>query len=209
MIVNIRTSLKKVNLYLPIIGILAFFPLYIAAATLYPGGTSQNKISEGYSFSGNYWCDLFDTIAYNGQPNPGRPFAIISMVVLLLAVGSFWTNLPKLISIRDLKSTAFQLLGFASLFSYLIVLLNHDLAINLSVLFGSLSFLVYLRILQQQRDFKFLFYAFVITFLIIINYLLWTFDLLLSFLPVFQKVTFLLFSLWIIVTSISVIKKSS
>lgn len=46
-----------------------FVVLTIIAMLVYPGGTSADKTSAGYSFFTNFFSDLGRTIAHNGQPN--------------------------------------------------------------------------------------------------------------------------------------------
>jgi len=63
----------------PIIGILLFTLCYLVAALLYPGGSQANKTSIGFTWINNYWCNLLNDTAMNGQPNPARPMAIAGM----------------------------------------------------------------------------------------------------------------------------------
>lgn len=48
----------------------------IIAVELYPGGSPHNPNAQGFSMLHNYWCNLLDEYALNGQINPARRFAI-------------------------------------------------------------------------------------------------------------------------------------
>lgn len=51
------------------------------AAYFYPGGTWFDRASPGFSFWGNFWCDLLHERSFNRQPNTRS---------LWLARGAFW-----------------------------------------------------------------------------------------------------------------------
>lgn len=61
--------IKKLILFLGVICALQFFVSTTLAMRVYPGGTIQNRTSEGYSFFDNYFSDLGRTRAWNRQPN--------------------------------------------------------------------------------------------------------------------------------------------
>ncbi len=62
-----------------------FVALTAAAMFIYPGGTSTDKTTIGYSFFGNFFSDLGITIAHNGQPNL---IASIMFSIALVSAGA-------------------------------------------------------------------------------------------------------------------------
>ena len=50
-------------------GLFGFVAAMGAAMAFYPGGTSFDAHTNGYSFWSNFWCDLTKPIAFNGAPN--------------------------------------------------------------------------------------------------------------------------------------------
>lgn len=61
--------IKKTIIYLGILCAIYFFVSTTLAMQAYPGGTIQNRTSEGYSFFDNYFSDLGRSRAWNREPN--------------------------------------------------------------------------------------------------------------------------------------------
>jgi len=78
----------------PALGITLYFALFFMAARVYPGGSQTNLRSPGFSWLHNYWCELMNHEAMNGQPNPGAVYAIIAMILAGSAIGVFFYRLP-------------------------------------------------------------------------------------------------------------------
>lgn len=66
----------------PILGVIIFVILYIIATLLYPGGSQIEKNAIGFSWVNNYWCNLLNESATNGQPNSAKPVAMAGMFIL-------------------------------------------------------------------------------------------------------------------------------
>jgi hypothetical protein len=60
------------------------------ASMLYPGGSQADLQSVGYDWIHNYWCNLMNDQAMNGQSNPAKPFAVVAMVILCLSLLVFF-----------------------------------------------------------------------------------------------------------------------
>ncbi|PIQ21332.1 MAG: hypothetical protein COW65_09725 [Cytophagales bacterium CG18_big_fil_WC_8_21_14_2_50_42_9] len=95
-----RDSLWKLA---PLFGSTLFLLLYFVATLYYPGGSQFDKNTKGFSWAHNYWCNLLNENAINGQPNPARPIALTAMMVLCLTLTVFWYLFPIQ---ADLKKTA-------------------------------------------------------------------------------------------------------
>jgi len=71
-------------------GTIFFVLTMVIASTLYPGGTWLDRSAEGHSFLGNYFCDLMQHRAMNGQSSElGSLFARVGSVAMFAALGSF------------------------------------------------------------------------------------------------------------------------
>lgn len=91
---DVKLNLAKALEMFPAIGIAAYFALFLMAARVYPGGSQTNLRSTGFSWQHNYWCELMNHEAMNGQPNPGAVYAIIAMILAGSAIGVFFYRLP-------------------------------------------------------------------------------------------------------------------
>ncbi len=86
--------MKELLELFPAMGIAVYFLLFYVAAGMYPGGSRANLRSTGFSWLNNYWCELMNHEAMNGQPNPGAIYAIIAMIFAGSAIGVFFYRLP-------------------------------------------------------------------------------------------------------------------
>jgi len=69
----------------------SIFALAITAGALkYPGGTWYDRGATGHQFWSNFWCDLLNSVALNGIPNPGAPWARMAFAGFSLSLASFW-----------------------------------------------------------------------------------------------------------------------
>lgn len=63
--------------------------LALGAILRYPGGTTLDATSDGYSMSRNFLSDLGMTVAYNGRPNAfGASLFVASLLILIIGLGS-------------------------------------------------------------------------------------------------------------------------
>jgi hypothetical protein len=179
-------------------GSVLFSFLYFIATLYYPGGTYLDKTSSGFSWTQNYWCNLLDENAINGELNQARPFAFAAMGVLNLTLISFWYSFPKVAGFKRNEQYAVQLSGFLSmLISYFVFTTHHDAVINVAGFFGLIALagtLIGLRKLKWNTLFYCGLFA---AALIALNNLLYYRTTLMYYLPAVQKLTFLYFVLWI------------
>ena len=76
-------------LLVPAAGSVLFLVLYIVAAQFYPGGSQADKAAPGFDWVHNYWCNLMNERAGNGQLSASRPIALSAMGVLCVTMGLF------------------------------------------------------------------------------------------------------------------------
>jgi hypothetical protein len=212
--------LNKLNLYtkstakqswwqlVPCLGAAIFCGLYVLAAFYYPGGSQNNRHSIGFSLLDNYWCNLLNNDALNGEPNVGRPYAIAAMVVLSCSLLFFWWQFSSLITWSRLLKYLVQVSGTISALTMLLLpFSNHDVVVNLAAFFGGVA-LVCVLIVLRKWHWQQLFRVGTFNLLLIgINNIVYYTENLLYMLPVVQKFTFLFFICWIAAISLQIYRK--
>jgi hypothetical protein len=201
---------KKSWILTPFIGSFLFVILYVLAAQRYPGGSGADKTSVGYNWTNNYWCNLLSEKAVNGQTNPARPVAITAMLVLCLALSTFWIMFPVTTQLKKYHKFLIQVAGMiCMLTSFLLVTpIDHDIAVNTSSAFGLIAMIGTLIALYQLK-WKWLFAIGLFDLMLVIlnNYLYHSNEMM--YLPIVQKFSFLSFLAWISLISINLYYKST
>jgi hypothetical protein len=124
-----------------VLGALALFVLLIVlAARSYSGGTFYDPGAPGFSFWGNYWCDLLESPALSGAPNTvGQQLARAAFLAFAVAMAQFWSVVEAALrslgrplrTVRAGQLGALCLLGLAFVPPY-----EHPLAHGALVLLG-------------------------------------------------------------------------
>ena len=195
------TQIKKVNRFwvlLPTFGTLIFVILYIIATFLYPGGSQVDKNSIGFSWINNYWCNLLNENAINGQPNSARFIALLGMFVLCLTLSSFWLLFPSYTNFKNWGKLIIQISGIIAMAIGMFLFTKfHDAIINLAGLFGLIALCGTFIGLYKNKWYG-LFYFGILNLLLIglNNYVYYTKGLMI-YLPIVQKLTFLSYLIWV------------
>lgn len=196
----------KYRKLLPIIlfGISIFIILYVLATLQYPGGNQYNPQENGFSWLHNYWCNLLDEYALNGQPNKAKPIALVALVVLSFSVTLFWyyffsnSQLPKKIKIF------FIVCGSVSMgFTLLLFTRYHNQVIPIAVFFGIIALMGTFWGLTFHKKKGLLKLGLFNLFLVIMNGTLY-YSGQLYWLPLVQKIGFLCFLIWVVVICLSI-----
>jgi hypothetical protein len=75
----------------------SFSAVLLVATQLYPGGTWFDARSAGFSFWGNFWCDMLDERALNDAPNhAGALCARFAFWLFAAALVRFWPRAARL-----------------------------------------------------------------------------------------------------------------
>lgn len=183
---------------LPLFGSLVFIVLYIVAASFYPGGSQEDRHVKGFSWLHNYWCNLLNEKAMNGEANEGRWIAIIAMIVLLLSLLSFWILASEILTLPKSRKRIIQAAGLLSV-TVLPFLSSswHDTVINLAGFFGLVAMIgTYTGIYANAWYGLFSFGIFNLILIAVNNYLYYM-EGRLYYLPLVQKITFLSCLIWI------------
>lgn len=188
---------KIVWVLLPLFGIFFFAILYIVATFFYPGGSIADSSTKGFDWLNNYWCDLTDQIARNGETNPARPIALSAMLILFSTLAVFWFHLPLLFQDSKYK----QIIRYAGMTSMAVAVFMftsfHNIVINVAGGFGVIALTGTFIGLYKNKLPNLFGYGLFCLVIMLLNYFIFDTGWLLSFLPVIQKVTFVLFLIWI------------
>jgi hypothetical protein len=181
------------------LGVLTFFVLITKAIISYPGGNRFDFGSPRYSFSGNYLCDLFSQRAYNGQENPGRPYALFGTYALALALLLYWQLITSLFANRKNHARCTRWAGLlAMVLSLFIATPLHDACIIIAVPLGLVAFVSATMAQLHNRE-RFMPALGVLSLLTcLINYLAFVFPLLPQALPSLQKASLITFLAWVL-----------
>ncbi len=188
---------SKALLLFPMYGIALFFCLYIVAAWLYPGGTKFDRSTVGFSMRHNYWCDLLDRTAYNGQPNTGSSIAIAATLLLCLAVGWLCYVFPLKMRLSPTLCYTIQFFGVLSMAIFALLFTPlHNWSIEVGAPLAGVAMAAMLAALYRLGWTGLLWFAVVCFLLAMVNYAVYQSKIGLGILPVLQKIMFALFAIW-------------
>ena len=205
----VLNSKKSIWLLVPSFGIILYALLYFIATFFYPGGNQLNKSSTGFSWTQNYWCNLLNKNAINGQSNPARPLALSAMFVLCVTLAIFWYIFPKQISFKKNIRLMIQISGCLAMTTGMFLFTGfHDYIINIATCFGLIAITGTYIGLIKIRWMKLFWIGLFNIVLIVINNILYYDNGLIFYLPIVQKLTFLYLLFWIVLIDIKLYKQS-
>ena len=191
-------NIKRDWLLVPVVGTVVFVILYIVAALLYPGGSQADKAAKGFSWLHNYWCNLLNDNAINGELNPAKPVAMAGMYALCITLSFFWLFFPLYVSIGKIAKRTIQVSGVLAMVIALFLFTSlHDVVTNLASGFGVVAVTgVFIALYKNKRYILFGFGIFNLLLVALNNYVYYTAGMLV-YLPVVQKISFASFLIWI------------
>lgn len=193
---------------MPSFGAFLFICLYFTATLYYPGGSQANINSKGFSWVNNYWCNLLNENAMNGQHNSARPIAMAAMLILSLTLAIFWYIFPRQVEFNKNSRLTIQISGVISMAIGLFLFTNfHDSIVNVASFFGIIATIGTFIGLYKLKWGKLFWLGILSLILVILNNILYYGNGLKLYLPVVQKITFLYFLLWICLIDINLYKK--
>lgn len=195
----------------PIFGAGLFTILYFIATLLYPGGSIVDENSIGFSWTNNYWCNLLNQQAINGENNPARSIALAAMFILCLTLSLFWIIIPKYILTNKKLMLTIQICGILAMTTAFLLLtnINHDLAINIACSFGVIATAGTLIGLYNTKWYGLFAFGLLNILLVGLNNYVYRTGGLIVYLPVVQKITFILFLAWICTINIKAYRKQN
>ncbi|WP_289644297.1 hypothetical protein [Maribacter aestuarii] len=194
----------------PLVGMGLFLVLYLLAALNYPGGSWAFPKREGFSFRHNYLCDLMDNYAINGEVNSARPYAILALALLCIALFWLWRNLPMLFREYNFNQKVMKTSGFISLLTLVFLAIgNHDKIVRIAGFFGVIAFVTcFIELFKTGHKNLFVF-GILCLLVFLINFYIYETGLFLETLPVIQKITFLMFISWFIFLDVTLYRKAT
>lgn len=191
-------NLKKSSLIIPFSGLILFGVLTTVAILFYPGGNRFEPAAMGYSFFDNFWCDLLDKITHRGEPNAGRPFAVLANIIFPLSMIPLWIEIPNKYapSFRLMRAT--QVFGIGAMFTAALVFSPfHDnmIILNSITLGPALLLLTYFYFKAKKRVLLSL--MLVPTILACLNFSFWFLQVNVRFVPAGQKFALFGFLIWV------------
>jgi hypothetical protein len=209
-LLKINDKIKALWLLAPLLGIFLFVFLYFIATLFYPGGSQTDEKSKAFSWVNNYWCNLLNETAINGEHNTARPIAIGAMFILGLALAVFWYTFPQQIEFRKRIRLTIQISGAVSMIIGIFIFTNlHDTIINAAGLCALVALSGTFAGLYKIRWIKLFWFGIFNLALIVLNNILYYGAGLKLYLPVVQKITFLSFLLWICLIDINLFRKAN
>lgn len=195
---NRRQAESKARYLMPVLGVVLFGVLYVAATRYYPGGSQEHTNSSGFSWVHNYWCNLLNEKAINGQLNGGMPIARTGMAILGWSLSLFWLLFSGYAGLTKTFGRVVWLSGsFSMLLGFFIFTSAHDWLVNAAGLLGAIAVVGTFVGLRKLRWQTWIYWGYGILILVVVNNVCYHSAALIYYLPVVQKVTFVYVLFWI------------
>jgi len=198
-----KSDLSKLLELFPTVGIVLYFVLFYVAAGMYPGGSQANLRSSGFSWLHNYWCELMNHEAMNGQPNPGAVYATIAMISAGSAIGVFFYRLPRYLKTTVARARVIKVSAAITGLSGVMLFGDyHNPALLCFSLATLVTFVIALAILLENS--RQIFFAIGLLSLILTqaNNVMYYLRLGIEHLPWFQKIAIAAVLIWVAVMNI-------
>ena len=199
---NVNIQLFKI---IPVLGFFIFIILFAVATEIYPGGTNDNRFLRKYSWTENYICDLSHDEALNGEKNSAQTIYIIAMTVLCLSITILIIKFAYEYAFSRFLKTALNISAIGFMVSAITLFTKfHDNVVHLALLFSlcANTFLLF-NLFKIRWLFVFNFGIFC-CLLLMMNYYIFLSKLLIDLLPLIQKITLLMFLLWLSLIAIQI-----
>lgn len=195
-------------MFLPTIGILVFFTLFYLASLKYPGGSQANLQKSGFDWVNNYWCNLTDYRAMNGQKNSARNISILAMTLLCLSLSFFFVSFSNMFINNTFLRKLTQIFGFISMvFTSFLFTEYHNIFTILSSIFGLVAVIGISYGLAKSSLHLLKYWAVLCIVLLVFNNFIYQTKLSLSILPLLQKITFVSVLLWVVAVNVVISKR--
>ena len=148
--------MKPLKLYfnlLPAFGIILIIITAPLVIQNYPGGSITNLQTHGFQWTGNYWCNLYEETALNGQQNTARVRAMVSSSFLSIILIGFFLVMSSLNDKHKIERKIILIFGLLGvLFTPLgMITKYHDIGVILAGSLCSIAVLTILRILKKEK----------------------------------------------------------
>ena len=182
--------------------------MIIYASTHYPGGSQANIETVGFDWKNNYLCNLLNEEGMNGMQNPARPIAIAAVIILCISLLVFFHQFSQVISKNIVWQKLIKICGSFSMgFAVFLFTNYHDLMTSLSSIFGFVVVVGIIKGIWQSQLTLFKSTGLFCIILIGTNNFIYYSQKLIEWLPIIQKVTFVLVFFWVIGLNLEIVKR--
>jgi len=182
-----------------LVGIVSFLILFIFATTLYPGGSHVDTNAQGFDWKHNYLCNLMHLEGINGEPNAGFAFVALAIALLFSSMLIFFFQFAEFIAQRTIWKKVIKTGGtLAMIAAALIFTPYHDLMTIIASVFGLFVITGLLIELHYSNLFSYKILGYLCLILMAMNNIIYNSSFLIEWLPILQKITFLIVLIWIL-----------
>ena len=194
---------SSIRILLPTYGVVGFLCLYVVASFYYPGGSQLDHDSVGFSWADNYWCNLLNERAINGQPNKAQPIALAAMLIICISLAYFSYIFSQLTDLKKHSKLTIQISSICGAIVTMFLFTSfHNTVINVAGLLGLVA-IVFILIELRNAKWMWLFSFGIFNIALgVLNNILYYGRGLIIYLPIIQKVTFLSFLLWVCLVNV-------
>lgn len=194
--------------YFPMIGLAVYVIVFIYAASLYPGGSLYHADATEYSYFHNLLCDAMDKVTQTGKVNDGRFMAVVSHLILSFTMIAFFLVLPGVFDWKNRNIKMIRYFGVLSMAVFAFMFTDyHDLVVTITGIIGTIAMIPFFIELRRLPDLGFKTISFLCFGLSIIVFLMFETKIGFYYLPLIQKIAFVVDAIWVYWVCIMVIKK--
>lgn len=182
--------------------------MFVFTTTKYPGGSESFPEMEGYSYFHNLLCDLNYPIALNGDMNTARPFAVISHLVLSLAMIFFFYTLPEIFNEQNRNTKLVRIFGMLTMTVFIFMFTEyHDQIVVLVAILGTIALIPFFIEMRKYSNRSLKRWAYLCYAMSVVVFFVFITRIGEYYLPILQKITFLLDAVWVVWVCVIVLNK--
>ena len=192
--------------YIPSYTVLIFLILFFVSTFLYSGGSKADVKSRKFSWMHNYWCDLIWPTDYREEKNPAAWVAIPAMIILSLGFVLLFYQFPNYYPTDPLIALTIRIFGAGSMIcASLLFTPLHNKMIPLASLCSLIALVGVFYVLYIQSSLILFYFGILCTVLVGLNNVFYyaNSERLLYYLPLLQKISFLVVLIWIVSLNLS------
>jgi len=183
----------------PIIGMVIYVIVFSIAALDYPGGSYNLPQYDGHSYFHNFLCDTMLPLTPGGELNLARPLAIMAHLILSAVMISFFYFLPEIFDRKNRNTKLMRVLGMLTMTVFIFMYTEyHDLIVVLTGILGSLALIPFFIELRKFTHRGLTFIAILCYLMSIVVFFIFVTKIGYYYLPMLQKITFVVDAFWVI-----------
>ena len=195
--------------FLTIAGMGVYLVVFTIAAMDYPGGSVNIPNDLGDSFFNNFLCDVMNPITPTGVDNHARPLAIVSHLILSLTMISFFYMLPEIFSFKNRNTKLVRGFGMLTMTVFIFMYTEyHDTIVTVTAVLGTIALVPFFIELKKYPIVSMKHLARICFALSVVVFFIFVSKIGFYYLPVVQKMAFVLEACWVRWVSLIVMKKN-